>query len=176
MAKRVSVFLTYHIGYGDDLRHNPKYHTELSPWLKLNSFPTACITICIKPWTSLLQDATEEAEDKEDEEENILSRSQHLEVKEDLQDEEKEEEAGLSTSFCREISERCKEKFSIKSRVEGLYVKKKSEDLAWRNFIRYYFKENPGYQLTCCKKSYQIANSFITHVFRHHDPKSLLTA
>ena len=124
MAKRVSVFLTYHIGYDDDLRRNPRYHTGLNPWLKLNYFSSSCITICIKPWNSLFQDATEEAEDKEDEEENIERWSQRLEDKEDLQDEEEKEEAGLSTSFCWEISERCKETFSIKSRVKDFMLRK----------------------------------------------------
>lgn len=76
------------------------------------------------------KDATEEPEDKEGE--NIERQSQRLEDKKDLQD---EEEAGLLTSFCREISKSCKEIFSIKSKVKGL-VKKKPEDLAWRNFIR----------------------------------------
>ncbi|KAJ7359999.1 hypothetical protein OS493_019086 [Desmophyllum pertusum] len=69
-------------------------------------------------------DATEEAEDKEDEEENIERWSQRLEDKEDLQDKKEKEEAGLSTSFCWEISERCKETFSIKSRVKDFMLRK----------------------------------------------------
>ena len=101
-----------------------------------------------------LFECLQDKEDCEEKEEEMDTKS----VDENIED--------LSTSFFSEVLERSHANFSYKSRVNGLYAKKKPAELSLRIFIRYYFKEHPGCAVMCCQKSYSIPNSFVTQVLR----------
>jgi hypothetical protein len=59
-------------------------------------------------------------------------------------------------------------KFSTKTRTErGTFAEKNVADLSWKNYVRYFFYEHPGFKGTCqCGKSYEKAESFLTHLQR----------
>ena len=121
-------------------------------------------------WTLLLQGVCFHCEKGEEDKEDCKEKKDYEEkgdCDENIED--------LSSSFFFEVSERSHGNFSDKSRVNGLFAKKNPAELSWRNFIRNYFKEHPGCEVICCKKSYFIPNSFITHVYRNHNPKNLST-
>ena len=78
--------------------------------------------------------------------------------------------AGESDSLLllQEISKRAK--FSTKQRTtKGTFAEKDVDHLSWKNYVRLFFHGHPGFNMPCCGKSYHIADSFITHWYRHHN-------
>jgi len=70
----------------------------------------------------------------------------------------------LNNLLLKEIDRR--EKFSTKSRTKrGTFSKKEVEDLSWKNYVRCFFDQLPGFESTCqCGKSNEKAESFLTHL------------
>lgn len=62
---------------------------------------------------------------------------------------------GLNDMLLKEIDRRAK--FSTKSRTErGTFAKKDVQDLSWKNYVRFFFDQHPGFKSTCqCGKSYE---------------------
>ena len=84
-----------------------------------------------------------------------------------------EDATSLQDNLVEEISKRENSKqFSKKarSRTDGQFYKKGIKNLSWRNYVRVFFKQHPGFEMQCCGKKYSIADSFITHRHRfiHH--------
>ena len=71
----------------------------------------------------------------------------------------------LKTSI-PEIDRRAK--FSTKLRTErGTFAKKDVQDLSWKNYVRFFFDQHPGFKSICqCGKSYEKAESFLSHLQR----------
>ena len=72
-------------------------------------------------------------------------------------------------------------KFSTKSRTaRGTFAKKSVEELSnadkkmphivhsWRNYVRYFFDQHPGFKASCCGKSYDKTETFLTHRLSLH--------
>ena len=79
----------------------------------------------------------------------------------------KEAEDSLQDILLREIKSRAN--FSTKFRTaRGTFAKKDVEDLSWKNYVRHFFDQHPGFKTTCsgCEKSYDKAESFLTHLRR----------
>ena len=78
----------------------------------------------------------------------------------------KQTKKGLNDLLLKEIDRRAK--FSTKSRTErGTFAKKDVQDLSWKNYVRFFFAQHPGFKSTCqCGKSYEKAESFLTHLQR----------
>ena len=76
----------------------------------------------------------------------------------------KQTKKGLNDLLLKEIDRRAK--FSTKSRTErGTFAKKDVQDLSWKNYVRFFFAQHPGFKSTCqCGKSYEKAESFLTHL------------
>jgi len=72
----------------------------------------------------------------------------------------------LNDLLLKEIDMR--EKFSTKSRTKrGTFSKKEVEDLSWKNYVRCFFDQLPGFESTWrCGKSNEKAESFLTHLWR----------
>ena len=83
-----------------------------------------------------------------------------------------EDATSLQNNLIEEISKRKNsEQFSKRARrTNGQFYEKGIENLSWRNYVRYFFKQHPGFEIQCCGKKYDIADSFITHRHRiiHH--------
>ena len=78
------------------------------------------------------------------------------------------ESDSLQNLLLQEISKRAK--FSTKPRTtRGTFAEKGVDHLSWRNYVRHFFHEQPEFIMPCCGKSYNIADSFITHWYRHHN-------
>ena len=123
--------------------------------------------------------ATEEADDSQPE--MVASATEEMasatEEADDSQPEmvasATEDATSLQDNLVEEISKRENSKqFSKKarSRTDGQFYKKGIKNLSWRNYVRVFFKQHPGFEMQCCGKKYSIADSFITHRHRfiHH--------
>ena len=122
--------------------------------------------------------ATEEADDSQPE--MVASATEEMasatEEADDSQPEmvasATEAATSLQDNLVEEISKReNSEQFSKRARrTNGQFYEKGIENLSWRNYVRYFFKQHPGFEIQCCGKKYDIADSFITHRHRiiHH--------
>ena len=79
------------------------------------------------------------------------------------------DQKALQHQLLNEIATRKTGMFSKKSRTsEGTFTKKETCHLAWRNYVRSFFKQHEGFHMLCCENIYNKADSFITHYHRHH--------
>ena len=85
-----------------------------------------------------------------------------------LTDQEDEDATSLQEQLVEEINKRAKKQFSMKSRMGGQFAKEETKELSWKNYVRVFFNQHPGFEIACCGTKYKIANSFITHRLRHH--------
>lgn len=78
----------------------------------------------------------------------------------------KEAEDSLQDILLREIKSRAN--VSTKFRTARGTFAKDVEDLSWKNYVRHFFDQHPGFKTTCsgCEKSYDKAKSFLTHLRR----------
>lgn len=111
---------------------------------------------------------TEEADDSHPE--MVVSATE-----EDTRRQKKTTDAtSLQDKLVEEISKREEnsKQFSKKARTKiGQFDKKDTNDFSWRNYVQDFFKQHPGFEMQCCGKKYDIAQSYITHRYRHHIKK-----
>ena len=79
----------------------------------------------------------------------------------------KEAEDSLQDILLREIKSRANVSTKFRT-ARGTFAKKDVEDLSWKNYVRHFFDQHPGFKTTCsgCEKSYDKAESFLTHLRR----------
>ena len=84
-------------------------------------------------------------------------------------------------SLISEDGQESEDRFSTKSRTaRGTFAKNSVEELSnadkkmphivhsWRNYVRYFFDQHPGFKASCCGKSYDKTETFLTHRRRCH--------
>ena len=79
----------------------------------------------------------------------------------------KKAEDSLQDILLREIKSRANVSTKFRT-ARGTFAKKDVEDLSWKNYVRHFFGQHPGFKTTCsgCEKSYDKAESFLTHLRR----------
>lgn len=109
--------------------------------------------------------STNDPESDDEEEDNDAQEGDAIEL--DKQEMLRPSEGELD--LVEEVRKRVTGSFSGKCRLPtGQFSKKDTCDLSWRNYVRAYYQERPGLSVQCCKRGYTVANSLITHLFRHH--------
>ena len=68
--------------------------------------------------------------------------------------EEDERPRSLQDQLMEVIKKRESKQFSFKPRIEGQFIKKQTDHLSWRNYVRWFFNEHPDFEIQCCGDIY----------------------